>query len=144
MQNAEELVLVEKKVLPEVFVKVLEAKEYISNDIAKNSTEACKIAKLSRSAFYKYRDSVFLYEEKDKSRVFTYSLRLSDKPGVLSKVLKSLSEYKVNVLTVNQNIPVDKVAVVTLSFRSQTEQFDSGVLLTEISEIDGVIRAKEI
>ena len=105
-----QLVLVDKKVLPEVFDKVLLAKSYLSKNLAKNSSEACKMADLSRSAFYKYKDSVFFYEDQDKSRVITYSLWLSDDPGVLSEVLTALSRFGVNVLTVNQNIPVDRVA----------------------------------
>ncbi len=118
-----QLVLVDKKVLPEVFDKVLLAKSYLSKNLAKNSSEACKMADLSRSAFYKYKDSVFFYEDQDKSRVITYSLWLSDDPGVLSEVLTALSRFGVNVLTVNQNIPVDRVALVTISFRMKEDTF---------------------
>ena len=113
----QQLVLVDKSVLPEVFSKVLTAKSYLSKNQAKNSSEACKMADLSRSAFYKYKDSVFFYEDQDKSSVVTYSLWLSDDPGVLAKVLTVLTAFRVNILTVNQNIPVDRVALVTISFR---------------------------
>lgn len=139
-----QLVLVDKRVLPEVFDKVLLAKTYLSKDIAKNSTEACRMAELSRSAFYKYKDSVFFYEDKDTRRVITYSLRLSDDPGVLSKVLIKLSSFNANIITVNQNIPVDRVAVVTISFRIDEEITDMELLHDEISRISGVVRAKPI
>ena len=139
-----QLVLVDKKVLPEVFDKVLLAKSYLSKDIAKNSTDACKLAELSRSAFYKYKDSVFFYEDKDKGRLVTYYLRLSDQTGVLSKVLQTLSSFNSNILTVNQNIPVDRVAVVTISFRTDEEIIDSDMLLQEINGITGVVKAKQI
>ena len=105
------------------------------------------MADLSRSAFYKYKDSVFFYEDQDKSRVITYSLWLSDDPGVLSEVLTVLSRFGVNILTVNQNIPVDRVALVTISFRIQGDSFD-GLMQEAIQEalsaISGVVKAKKI
>lgn len=137
-------VLVEKRVLPEVFSKVLEAKTLISRDIAKNSSDACKMAELSRSAFYKYKDSICFFEEKDNKKTITYSLRLSDEPGVLSKVLTKLSEFNSNVVTVNQNIPVDRVAVVTISLRIDEDITDTETLTLELSKIAGVIRVKLI
>lgn len=139
-----QLVLVDKKVLPEVFDKVLLAKSYISRDIAKNSTEACRLADISRSAFYKYKDSVFFYEDKDKGRLVTYYLRLSDETGVLACVLQKLSKFNSNILTVNQNIPVDRVAVVTISFRIDNDTVDTDILLQEIGNINGVVKAKQI
>lgn len=139
-----QLVLVDKKVLPEVFDKVLLAKSYISRDIAKNSTEACRLADISRSAFYKYKDSVFFYEDKDKGRLVTYYLRLSDETGVLARVLQKLSKFNSNILTVNQNIPVDRVAVVTISFRIDNDTVDTDILLQEIGNINGVVKAKQI
>lgn len=139
-----QLVLVEKKALPEVFDKVLLAKSYISREIAKNSSEACKLADISRSAFYKYKDSVFFYEDKDKGRLVTYYLRLSDETGVLSRVLQKLSSFNSNILTVNQNIPVDRVAVVTISFRIDEQVTDTDLLLDEIKQISGVVKAKQI
>lgn len=143
----QQFVLVDKRVLPEVFEKVLLAKSYLSKNSAKNSSEACKLADLSRSAFYKYKDSVFFYEDQDKSRVTTYSLWLSDDPGVLSKVLTVLSQFGVNILTVNQNIPVDRVALVTISFRAEGDSFDDAVLQNvhqAIVAISGVVKAKKI
>ena len=140
----QQLVLVDKKVLPEVFDKVLLAKTYLSRDLAKNSTDACKMAEISRSAFYKYKDSVFFYEDKDKRRLITYSFRLSDEPGVLSNLLTKLSSFHTNILTVNQNIPVDRVAVVTISFRVDDKLTDMDRLHSEFLQISGVIRAKHI
>lgn len=136
--------LIDKKVLPLVFAKVLEAKTLLSKDIAKNSADACRMVGISRSAFYKYKDSVFYYEEQHESKVMTYSLRLSDEPGVLSKVLERLSAFNVNIITVNQNIPVDKVAVVTISFRTQKQKTDLDLLYEEVSKINGVLRLKQI
>lgn len=141
----QQLVLVDKRVLPEIFTKVLLAKTYLSKDKARSSTEACKMADLSRSAFYKYKDRVFFFEDRDKRRVLTYALWLSDDPGILSQVLTRLSQYGVNILTVNQNIPIDRVAMVTISFRADLEQIsDVEVLLDSVAQIPGVVRAKQL
>lgn len=141
----QELVLVDKKALPDVFSKVLLAKSYLSRNMARNSTEACRMADISRSAFYKYKDSVYFYEDKDKRWVVTYSLWLSDDPGVLSKVLAKLSSYHVNVLTVNQNIPVDRVAVVTITFRTNGDaELELEAMHQGLLEIPGVVKAKRI
>jgi len=139
-----ELVLVEKKVLPEIFSKVLLAKTFLSKDIAKSSTEACKLAELSRGAFYKYKDSVFFYENKENGELNTFYLRLSDETGVLSRVLLKLSTFNANILTVNQNIPVDRVAVVTISFRLQKPSTNIDEIIGEISSIKGVVKVKQI
>ena len=142
----QQLVLVDKSVLPEVFSKVLTAKSYLSKNRAKNSSEACKMADLSRSAFYKYKDSVFFYEDQDKSSVVTYSLWLSDDPGVLAKVLTVLTAFRVNILTVNQNIPVDRVALVTISFRCDgaLEEEQQTAIYQAVAEVNGVVKAKRI
>lgn len=136
--------LVDQKALPEVFTKVLLAKSLLSKDVAKNSTDACKMAELSRSAFYKYKDSVFFYEDKDKGSLMTLYLRLSDETGVLSQVLLKLSGFNANILTVNQNIPVDRVAVVTIAFRIDESNVNADDILNDISAIKGVVRAKRI
>ncbi|MEG0570577.1 MAG: ACT domain-containing protein [Oscillospiraceae bacterium] len=144
MSDKQQLVLVDAKVLPEVFKKVLLAKTYISKDTAKSSTDACKLADLSRSAFYKYKDSIYFYEEKDFKKTLTLYLRLSDEPGVLSSVLSKLYEIKANILTVNQNIAVNRVAVVTISFLLDDNSFDIEPVLERIAQINGVVRVKKI
>ena len=77
--------------------------------------------------------------------MLTYALWLSDDPGVLSQVLTRLSQYGVNILTVNQNIPIDRVAMVTISFRADLEQIsDEEGLLYSVAQIPGVERAKQL
>lgn len=140
----DKLVLISEDILPEVFKKVLLAKGYLSREIAKNSSEACKLADVSRSAFYKYKDGVFYYDDGDSNRIITYSIKMSDEPGILSKVLLRLSGSGANIITVYQNIPVDRVAAVTISFRMSSSLPDISALQSEISAISGVIRVKAI
>ena len=139
--------LVAADALPEIFIRVAEAKCMMQTGEADTVGAATKMAGISRSAFYKYKDSVFFYEDQDKSRVITYSLWLSDDPGVLSEVLTALSRFGVNVLTVNQNIPVDRVALVTISFRMKEDTFDELMqqnVHQALTAISGVVKAKKI
>ena len=111
------LLLVDSSVLPEVFLRVVEAKRMLAVGQVRSLSEAAKAAGISRSALYKYKDCVFVHNEALDDKVITLSARLEDRPGVLSGLLNSLSEQQGNILTVNQNIPVDGVAQVSLSLK---------------------------
>lgn len=134
-----EFVLVERKALPEVFQKVLEAKRLILLNIAKNSSEACKLVDISRSTFYKYKDSVFVYQGSDQ-HIITLQLTLLDEKGLLSHVLSKLSECGSNILTVNQSVPVDSIANVTVSLQTEECNLDTEQMLVLIKAIDGVVK----
>ncbi len=144
MSDKPRFLVVSADVLPEVILKVLEAKRLLSKAQAKNSSEACRMVGISRSAFYKYKDNVQLYEERDNSQLGTLYLKLSDEPGVLSRVLKKLYENGANILTVNQNIPLDSVAIVTISVRINRDEVHMEEILRNLSEIDGVVSVKRI
>ncbi len=144
MNEKPRYLIVSADVLPEVILKVLEAKRLLSKAQAKNSSEACRMVGISRSAYYKYKDNVQLYEERDNSQLGTLYLKLSDEPGVLSRVLKKLYDNSANILTVNQNIPVDAVAIVTISIRVNRDEVSMEEILRNLSEIDGVVSVKRI
>lgn len=135
--------LVEINALPEAFEKVLRAKLLLAKGEAKSSADACRMAGVSRGAYYKYKDSVFWQESEEGARTQTLYLRLTDRPGVLSAVLSELYHTKANILTVNQNIPVDMVAAVTVSFRADQASEQSG-LLDRLMKLEGVLEAKLI
>lgn len=144
-ENGEKsFVVVSSEVLPEIILKVLQAKRMKARGEAKNSTEACKAVGISRSAYYKYKDSVFTYAEKLTNKIISLYFVLRDEKGVLSAIISKLYEYNVNILTVNQNIPVDAVAAVTVSFRFEGEQMDTAVIQSELAGINGVVSVKLI
>lgn len=118
-QSSQNWVVVDASVLPEVVLKVLTVKRMLANREAKSSAAACRSVGISRSAFYKYRDSVFVYEEQMQQKVFTVMLFLRDRSGVLSGVLATLYAADANLLTINQSVPVDGAAIVTVSFRME-------------------------
>ena len=136
--------VVSTDVLPDVFLKVVEAKHLLSKNEAKNSSDACRIVGISRSAFYKYKDNVQVFDEKASGQLSTLYLKLSDEPGVLSKVLKLLYELGANILTVNQNIPVDTVAIVTVGIRINRDELDPEDIVRSLSGLYGVVSVKKI
>ena len=138
------LVVVSTDVLPEIFTKVIEAKRLLACGEEKSSASVCKKVGISRSAFYKYKDFVFTYNEKLTQKIISLYIILKDEPGVLANVLTRLHAQGANILTVNQNIPIDGVAAVTVTVRlngGTVESYDAKSLL---SELYGVVEARFI
>ena len=142
MDNKSQLIVVDSAVLPEVILKVLEVKKLLANKEEKSSASACKRVGVSRSAYYKYGSCVFSYEEKIMQRIITLYMILKDEPGVLSSVLVSLHNLNSNILTVNQSIPIDGVATVTISLRLN-ESFDEAIVMKSIiAGLKGVVEVQ--
>lgn len=110
--------IVEESVLPEVFLKVVKAKELLEKGEVKAVNEAVKMVGISRSAFYKYKDCIFPFFESSRGKIITLALVLKDIPGILSKILNIISETNANILTINQNIPLGGIATVSISIRT--------------------------
>jgi len=107
--------VVETEALPQVFSQVIMAKQMLESGEVESLTAAAKQAGISRSAFYKYKDSVFVYDRQVADSVVSFHLELKDVPGVLSAVLAEISSHGGNILTINQNLPVSGVAPVSLT-----------------------------
>lgn len=133
--------LVDRSILPDVYGKVVEAKRLLVSGRVKNLSEAAKAAGISRSALYKYKDYVFMYHARLEDNVITLFATLEDLPGVLSSLINFLSDHGANVLTINQNIPVDGVAPVSLSVRLSSG-YVLAELLAEMTKLDGVVSAR--
>lgn len=142
MKKISQLIVADAQILPDVFSKVLEVKKLMAQKGAKSFASACKRVGISRSAYYKYKDCVFSYEELFTRRIVNMHLLLNDQPGVLSSVLIFLHSCGANVLTVNQSIPVDGAAAVNISLRLSEESENELVSLNSIKELDGVLEVK--
>lgn len=138
----ENLVLIDTAVLPEVFIKIIEAKQLLACGKAKSLSDAAGQVGISRSTFYKYKDSVFSYEPGMAQQIATLTAELEDRSGVLSKLLTTLSSTGANILTINQNIPVDGVAPVSISFRTGSLTVTITQLASQIKALDGVVTAR--
>ena len=136
--------LVETKVLPEVFLRVMDAKMLLAQGKAKNASQAAQMAGVSRSAFYKYKDSLYLYDERMSENITTLHLTLEDRPGVLSLVLGELYRAGANIITVTQNIPVDGVALVSISIRTNSQSKSRMEILDLMGTLEGIVEVKAI
>lgn len=130
--------VIDKDILPDVFEKVLETKEILRSGRVNEITEAVKRVGISRSTFYKYKDSVFTLDEKSTGKRVTLSFLLSHTQGILSNVLGMISASGGNVLTINQDIPINNVANVSITFDMGHLKISIEEVIEKIKNIDGV------
>lgn len=138
------MLLVDSNALPDIFRKVVEAKQYLHSGEASNTSEAARKAGISRSAFYKYKDAVYPYQEKSPSKLITIHAVLHDRPGVLMALISAFYDAGANILTVNQNIPVMGAALVSISARIDGMKITMDQLLMSLRTIEGVQRIENI
>ena len=144
MDTNQSYFLVDSAVLPDVFTKVMKAKKLLLTGECKTASKAAEHVGISRSVFYKYKDHVFPIEEMGKERIVTLFFLLLDQPGTLSGILSELASAGANILTINQNIPVNTVASVTITFRAKNMNIGLGELLNNIKILAGVQSAEII
>ncbi len=135
------LFLVEADILPEVFLKVMEAKELLQTGEGATVGEAAARVGISRSAFYKYKDAVRPFRSMSTGSLVTFNMELRDRQGVLSSVLAIFAGNGANILTINQSIPSDGAALVVISASGGETGLSSEELLLRIRGVPGVIRA---
>ncbi|NMB33250.1 MAG: ACT domain-containing protein [Clostridium sp.] len=132
--------LVDSSVLPEVFVKVVEAKKLLATGTFKNVNEAVKKVGISRSAYYKYRDFISPFYETTRGRVVTLFFTVEDYSGILSAIINKIANSKANIITINQNIPINALADVTVTIETDLMTKDIKDLMYEIGNVEGVRR----
>ena len=115
MSEKTQYFVVKQKAVPEVLLKVVEAKRLLDTKKAVTVQEAAEQVGISRSSFYKYKDDIFPFHENAKGKTITFVIQMNDEPGLLSDVLKVVAEHKANILTIHQSIPINGMASTTLS-----------------------------
>ena len=138
MSESNDYLLVKADVLPEVFVKVMEAKRLLNSGKAISVNEAVKKVGLSRSAYYKYKEAVMPFYETSQGKIVTLIVAVENFPGILAGIIQCIAFVKGNILTINQNIPINGLADVTVSMETDrmTESIDT--LIREVEKIPGV------
>jgi len=134
--------IVEASALPEVFLKVAEAKRLLSTGGAATVNEATRITGISRSAFYKYRDSIMPFQNMMSGRIITFQFLLQDVQGILSTILNIFAENNANIQTINSIIPTNGSALVTISAEMMDTEISLEALLRNLSSVPGVIKAE--
>ena len=134
--------IVEADSMPEIFRKVAEAKRLLETGEQKTVNGAAQAVNISRSAFYKYKDAVRPFNDMLHGRIVTFQVLLKDKPGILSGVLNVLAGTGVNILTINQNIPVSGCAVVTMTAETSALQDSLEDVMAQVSAGSGVIKCE--
>lgn len=129
--------MIDSSILPDVYLKVIKAKNLIASGEASNASQAVKMAGISRSAYYKYKDKIFEYSEQTED-TSTINAKLLDNAGVLSSVMNELYLAGANVLSVNQSIPVNGVADVSITVRISNTDTSNDELINKIKEVSGV------
>ena len=142
MANKPQYYIVEASALPEVLVKVAEAKRLLSTGEASTVNEATRMTDISRSAFYKYRDAVLPFQNMMSGRIITFQMLLNDKPGLLSTILGVFAEKQANIMTINSIVPTNGTAVVTISAETMDLTVTLEELLMTVNEIPGVVKAE--
>ena len=130
--------VLKEKAVPDVLLKVVEAKRLLDSGKAESVLEAAEAVGISRSSFYKYKDDIFPFHDNAKGRTITMIIQMDDEPGLLSEVLKSVADYRANILTIHQSIPVNGVASLTLSVEVLTDTGDSSQMVEDIEGKTGL------
>ena len=130
------LILADAAVLPEVFSKVLLVKKLMKSGEADTVFEAVKMTGISRSAYYKYKDHVFPFNE--MQGILTLFFELMDIPGTLSEILHVLANAGCNILTINQNIPVNGIAGITITIQTENMNTDINSVMEQFGTLSGV------
>ena len=109
--------MVKQKAIPEGLLKVVEAKRLLESEKVLTIQEAVDAVGISRSSFYKYKDDIFPFHDNSQGTTITLTFQMDDEPGILSDVLKIIAEYRANILTIHQSIPINGIASLTLSIQ---------------------------
>ena len=130
--------VLKKKAVPEVLLKVVEAKRLLDSGKAASVQEAAENVGISRSSFYKYKDDIFPFHDNAKGKTITMVIQLDDEPGLLSVVLRIVADYHANILAIHQSIPVNGIASLTLSVDVLNETGDISQMVNTIEEQQGI------
>lgn len=136
--------VVKKKALPEVLLKVVEAKRLIETGRVLSVQEAADKVGISRSSFYKYKEDIFPFHDTAAGTIITLTFQMDDEPGLLSDILKIVAEYRANILTIHQSIPINGVASLSISVQILSTTGDVSEMVDSMEKQRGVHYVKII
>ena len=134
--------LVKEKAVPEILLKVVEAKKLLESEKVMTIQDAVDAVGISRSSFYKYKDDIFQFHDNSQGTTFTLTFQMDDEPGLLSDVLKIIADYGANILTIHQSIPINGIASLSLSVQVLQTTGDISLMIGQMEEQQGVHHVK--
>ena len=137
-KDDEKYYMVKKRALPEVLLKVVEAKRLLETKSSMSVQEATEAVDISRSSFYKYKDDIFPFHDNARGKPITFMIQMEDTPGLLSVVLNQVARHLANILTIHQSIPVNGIASLTLSVEIRPDTDDVTEMLDDIESLEGI------
>lgn len=138
IKEVDKYFIVKKKALPEVLVKVSEANKLLESEKAITVQEATDAVGISRSSYYKYKDDIVPFHDNARGKTITLMLQMEDEPGILSLVLGEVAKSGANVLTINQSIPINGIAPLTINVEIQPTMVDVMTMVDAIENIEGI------
>ena len=130
--------VVKQKAVPEVLLKVVEAKKLLESERVMTVQEATERVGISRSSFYKYKEDIFPFYDNTKGKTVTFVVQMDDEQGLLSDLLHIVAVYKANILTIHQSIPVNGIATLTLSIDILPQTGDVAEMVTKVESVGGI------
>lgn len=134
--------VVKQRALPEVLLKVVEANRLIDTRKAASVQDAVEMVGISRSSYYKYKDDIFPFHDSAQGTTLTMSCQMDDEPGLLSDVLKVVADFRANILTIHQSIPINGIASLSLSIQILDTTGDISEMILEMEKREGVHNVK--
>ena len=138
MEEKSKYFVVKQKAVPEVLLKVVEAKKLLESERVITVQEATDRVGISRSSFYKYKDDIFPFYDNAKGKTITLVMQMDDEPGLLSDLLHIVAVSHANILTIHQSIPVNGVATLTLSVEVLESTGNVSRMVEDMEEKHGV------
>lgn len=139
--------IVKQRAVPEVLLKVVEAKQLLESGKVLSVAEATEKTGISRSSYYKYKDDIFRFHDDSQGTTITVTFNMDDEPGLLSDVLKIIADFGGNILTIHQSVPINGIASLTISIQVLESTKDVSLMIESMERQRGVhhvrIRAKE-
>lgn len=142
MKEAAKYYVVTQKAVPEVLLRVVEAKRLLESEKASTVQEAVDAVGISRSSFYKYKDDIFQFHDNAQGTTITLTFQMDDEPGLLADVLRIIAKYRGNILTIHQSIPISGVASLSISIQVLRTTGDVSKMLEELEQQRGVHHVK--
>ena len=138
MEDGAKYYVVTKKAIPEVLIRVVNAKKLLDSGRALSVQEATEAVGISRSSFYKYKDDIFPFHDSTQGTTITLSVQVDDEPGLLARLLEIVAKFGVNILTIHQSIPIDGIASLNISLQVVSSAGDISEMIEQMEAETGV------